>query len=130
MHQYSAVALKLMLFLCIKDIVMKAIIKYLVLSSAVLCLAGCGSAYYGSTRYKNDDISLGDSKGRVVQKYGKPYSQEIETIDGKTVETIGYKERMRYGYRINTFFVFEDGKLIRKVQQEQRPHPSITVDEE
>ena len=108
---------------------MKAI-KYLIISFTVFCIVGCGAGHYGSTRYKNDDISLGDSKESIIQKYGKPYSQEIELVDGKTIETIGYKERMRYDYKINTYFVFEDGCLVRKVQSEQRPRASFSVDDE
>lgn len=88
----------------------------------------CSLSYYGTTRYKNDDISLGDSKKLILKKYGRPYSQELELIDGKTIETLGYKEEMSWGYKMNTFFVFEDGKLIRKLQEEEKPRPEIRRD--
>lgn len=98
-----------------------------VLSGILLC-ASCGSltkvGTYGATGYSNDDIRLGSSKQVIIEKYGEPYTQEIESVDGKTVETIGYKERMYYGYSINTWFVFEDGKLVRKLQSEDSPDSS------
>ena len=102
---------------------------------AVLCLTSCSAIFYGSgnyseygeTFYSNDDVKIGDSKRSILEKYGKPYTQELELVDGKTVETLGYKESMRYGYRVNTFFVFEDGKLIKKIQTEEKPRPEIKV---
>ncbi len=91
----------------------------------VLCLSSCGIFFkseFGSTSFSNDSISLGQSKEEIIAKYGKPYTQELEYADGKTVETIGYKEHLYYGYKINTYFVFEDGKLVRKLQVEDKPN--------
>ncbi|MBR1706212.1 MAG: hypothetical protein IJ721_05405 [Bacteroidales bacterium] len=103
--------------------------KAIFLTLVACCLVGCGAAHYGATRFSNEDVHLGDTKESVVKRYGKPYIQEQERVDGKTVETLGYKEDMNYGYKINTFFVFEDGKLVRKVQEEDAPHhPSIKVE--
>lgn len=102
------------------------------MAGSLLC-ASCGSltnvGTYGATEYSNDDIRLGDSKQTIIEKYGAPYTQEIENVDGKTVETIGYKERMYMGYAMNTWFVFEDGKLVRKWQAEDKPNnASIKID--
>ena len=32
-----------------------------------------------------------------------------------------YKELMAYGYVLNTYFYFEDGKFLKKIQKEERP---------
>ena len=97
---------------------------------AVLCLTSCGSAYYshfGETVFSNEEIKIGDTKESIIKRYGKPYTQEMELVDGKVVETLGYKESMLYGYNINTYFVFEDGKLVKKLQSEEKPRPEIKV---
>ena len=104
---------------------------------AVLCLTSCSTSFfygngnyseYGETAYSNEDVNIGDSKQSVLEKYGRPYTQELELVDGKTVETLGYKESMHYGYKVNTFFVFEDGKLVKKIQTEEKPRPEIKID--
>ena len=109
-------------------------VNIFILSFAALCLTSCGvalsSSHYGSTDFSNEDIRLGETKESIISKYGKPYIQELEKVDGKTVETIGYKEHMYYGYSINTFFIFEDGKLVKKVQDEEKPRPEIKVDKD
>ena len=108
-------------------------INIFILSFAALCITSCGvvfSADYGATEYSNDDISLGATKEAVIKKYGKPYTQELEMVDGKTFETIGYKEMMHFGYSINTFFFFEDGKLVKKIQDEEKPRPEIKIEKE
>ena len=107
--------------------------SWIVAALVVLCLTSCGSAYYsrfGETAFSNEEIRIGDTKESIIKRYGKPYSQEMELVDGKTVETLGYKESMLYGYKINTFFVFEDGKLVKKLQSEEKPRPEIKVDKE
>ena len=104
-----------------------------ILSFATLCLTSCGvvfSSDYGATEFSNDDISLGVTKESVIKKYGKPYTQELEMVDGKTFETIGYKEMMHFGYSINTFFFFEDGKLVKKIQDEEKPRPEIKIEKD
>ena len=78
-----------------------------ILSFVTLCLTSCGSMFsldYGATGFSNEDISLGETKESIIKKYGKPYTQELEVMDGKTLETIGYKESMHFGYSINTYF--------------------------
>ena len=108
-------------------------VNLFILSFATLCFSSCGvvfSSDYGATEFSNDDIRLGATKESVIKKYGKPYTQELEMVDGKTFETIGYKERMHFGYSINTFFIFEDGELVKKLQEEEKPRPEIKIDKE
>ena len=104
-----------------------------ILSFVTLCLTSCGvvfSSDYGATEFSNEDIRLGDTRESVIKKYGKPYTQELELVDGKTFEIIGYKEMMHFGYSINTFFYFEEGKLIKKIQEEEKPRPEIKIEKE
>lgn len=107
-------------------------IRIIVLILATCCLASCGIVFgvseYGATKFSNDDIQLGDTKEAIIKKYGKPYSQELELVYGKTIETLGYKESMPYSYKINTYFIFEDGLLIKKIQNEEKPRPEIKVE--
>ena len=106
-----------------------------ILSFVTLCLTSCGvgaifTSDYGATDFSNEDIRLGETKEVIIRKYGKPYTQELEMVDGKTFETIGYKERMNFGYSINTFFIFEDGKLVKKIQEEEKPRPEIKIEDD
>lgn len=45
----------------------------------------------------------------------------MHSENGKTMEKIQYKEILAYGNVLDTWFYFEDGKLIRKTQKEEKP---------
>lgn len=84
----------------------------------LLSAAGCASLYH--TKYTNEKISIGDTKESVTRKFGRPYSESMYSENGKTMEKIQYKEILAYG-NVDTWFYFENGKLIRKTQKEEKP---------
>lgn len=93
--------------------------KCIISIAIVILISSCKSLYY--TRFVNDNISIGTTKELIIKTYGKPYSENIEYNDGKKLEIVQYKELMAYGYVLNTYFYFEDGKFLKKIQKEERP---------
>ena len=85
----------------------------------LLSAAGCASLYH--TKYTNEKISIGETKESVTRKFGQPYSESMYSENGKTMEKIQYKEILAYGNVLDTWFYFENGKLIRKTQKEEKP---------
>ena len=56
-----------------------------------LMLSGC-SIFRSSSRFRNEDIKLGVSKAFILEKYGKPFKEELYMEDGDTIEVLCYKE--------------------------------------
>ncbi len=88
-----------------------------------LMLSGCSlMGLRSSTRFRNEDIKLGVSKAFILEKYGKPFKEELYTEDGDTIEVLCYKEGLyahRNEHMVSTFFVFRNGELIKKEQTEE-----------
>ncbi len=87
-----------------------------------LMLSGCSSYFRTSTRFRNEDIKLGVSKAFILEKYGKPFKEELYMEDGDTIEVLCYKEGLyahRNEHMVSTFFVFRNGELIKKEQTEE-----------
>ena len=87
-----------------------------------LMLSGCSSYFRTSTQFRNEDIKLGVSKAFILEKYGKPFKEELYTEDGDTIEVLCYKEGVyahRNEHMVSTFFVFRNGKLTKKEQTEE-----------
>lgn len=86
-----------------------------------LMLSGC-SIFRSSSRFRNEDIKLGVSKAFILEKYGKPFKEELYTEDGDTIEVLCYKEGLYASlneHMVSTFFVFRNGKLERKEQTDE-----------
>lgn len=86
-------------------------------------LAGCRPAKDMSyTRFYPDKVQLGMSRDAFVRRFGEPNMQNVYWQDGVQVEELLYVETLRYrrvGYRkVDSRFVFEDGKLVRREQSE------------
>ena len=86
-------------------------------------LAGCRPAKDMSyTRFYPDKVQLGMSRDAFVRRFGEPNMQNVYWQDGVQVEELLYVETLRYrrvGYRkVDSRFVFEDGKLVRREQGE------------
>lgn len=105
---------------------MNGVVKIIFLSAAIVLLGGCGALY--GTKYSNDKISLGDSRKSVVHKFGRPYSSDLMSEDGKELEVLCYKEQMPYGYMLNTYFYFSDGRLVKKIQVDEKPSTVVVED--
>lgn len=88
-----------------------------------LMLSGCSlMGLRSSTRFRNEDIKLGVSKAFILEKYGKPFKEELYTEDGDTIEVLCYKEGLyahQNEHMVSTFFVFRNGKLAKKEQTEE-----------
>ena len=87
-----------------------------------LMLSGCSTYFRTSTRFRNEDIKLGVSKAFILEKYGKPFKEELYTEDGDTIEVLCYKEGLyahQNEHMVSTFFVFRNGELIKKEQTEE-----------
>ena len=86
-------------------------------------LAGCRPAKDMSyTRFYPDKVQLGMSRDAFVRRFGEPNMLNVYWQDGVQVEELLYVETLRYrrvGYRkVDSRFVFEDGKLVRREQGE------------
>lgn len=87
-----------------------------------LMLSGCSSYFRTSTRFRNEDIKLGVSKAFILEKYGKPFKEELYMEDGDTIEVLCYKEGLyahQNEHMVSTFFVFRNEKLAKKEQTEE-----------
>ena len=87
-----------------------------------LMLSGCSTYFRTSTRFRNEDIKLGVSKAFILEKYGKPFKEELYMEDGDTIEVLCYKEGLyahQNEHMVSTFFVFRNGKLAKKEQTEE-----------
>lgn len=92
-----------------------------------LLMTGCGGLYH--TRYPNSNIRLGESKHSIIEKYGRPYSEELLSEHGVQTEILTYKEGMAYGYRLKTSFYFQNDVLVKKIQSEENPSKVVVCDE-
>ena len=86
-------------------------------------LAGCRPAKDVSyTRFYPDKVQLGMSRDAFVRRFGEPNMQNVYWQDGVQVEELLYVETLFYrrvGHRkVDSRFVFEDGKLVRREQGE------------
>ena len=86
-------------------------------------LAGCRPAKdMSQTRFYPDKVQLGMSRDAFVRRFGEPNMQNVYWKDGVQVEELLYVETLFYrkvGYRkVDSRFVFEDDKLVRREQGE------------
>lgn len=97
----------------------------LILILILQLITGCGIQLKYYTQYSNDDISSGMTIEALIEKYGRPYAENLYYENGKKIEVLQYKEIMVYGERLNTFFYFEDGLLFKKTQEEVFPTETV-----
>ena len=91
------------------------------LSLSLLC--GCAATKHISAFSKNQ-VEMGVTQQAFINKYGKPYNQEISCTDHITTIKLLYKEGLyvKDWYIITTAFYFENDKLIKQevVKEERR----------
>lgn len=91
---------------------------YLLLS--LLC--GCAATKHISAFSKNP-VEMGMTQQKFINKYGKPYNQEISCSDNITTIKLLYKEGLyvKGWYIITTSFSFENDKLVKQeILKEER----------
>lgn len=99
---------------------MKRICLFCILLSL---LWGCVTTKHISAFSKNQ-IEMGITQQAFINKYGKPYNQEISCSDNTTTIKLLYKEELyvKDWYIITTAFYFENDKLVKQevVKEERR----------
>ena len=99
---------------------MKRIFVFCLLLS-LLC--GCAATKHISAFSKNP-VEMGMTQQEFINKYGKPYNQEISCRDNITTIKLLYKEGLyvKGWYIITTSFSFENDKLVKQevVKEERR----------
>lgn len=88
-------------------------------------LFALSSCYTGKqiSLFSKKPIELGIEKAAFVSNFGKPYAQEVASINNLVTEKLFYKEELHTGrwYIITTAFHFENSKLIKQeVVKEER----------
>lgn len=86
-------------------------------------LCGCGTTKHISAFSKNQ-VEMGMTQQAFINKYGKPYNQEISRSDDITTIKLLYKEGLyvKDWYIITTAFYFKNDKLVKQevVKEERR----------
>lgn len=75
-------------------------------------LCGCAAI----STFSKIPVELGVTQQEFINKYGKPYNQEISCIDNITRKKLLYKEELYIEgwYAITTAFYFENDKLVKQ----------------
>lgn len=82
----------------------------------------CISCFPGSTRFSNKEIQIGSTKAAILEKYGRPFKENIQMEKGDTIEVLSYKEELFYdwnSYIVTTNFYFKNSRLFKKEQSDE-----------
>lgn len=74
-----------------------------------------------TTRFRADLVELGMSEKKFIKEFGNPTMQNTYIEDGMVVNELMYMETIIFNYqerKVNSTFVFKDGKLVRREQGE------------
>lgn len=86
-------------------------------------LCGCGTTKHISA-FSKKQVEMGITQQEFINKYGKPYNQEVSYSDNITTKKLLYKEGLyiKDWYIITTAFYFENDKLVKQevVKEERR----------
>lgn len=97
--------------------------KVYIVCLLLLLLCGCGTTKHISAFSKNQ-VEMGITQQEFINKYGKPYNQEVSYSDNITTKKLLYKEGLyvKDWYIITTAFYFENDKLVKQevVKEERR----------
>lgn len=96
--------------------------KYLFLIIISVALSSCAFTYR-TTKFTPNDMYIGMDKELVLKTFGTPFKSSRYVDQGKNMEILHYKEIvevMAYDYDLTTILLFENSKLIKITQEDER----------